>query len=86
VSAVCPGSQEVGCIKHCITSWPKEVIIPLYSALLRLHLEHCVQFWARQFKQDVKVLECLQTWATKLVKGLESMSCEEWLRTLACLV
>ena len=31
---------------------------------------------------NVKVLECIQKRATKLVQGLEGMSCEEQLRTL----
>jgi len=41
-----------------------------------------VWFWAPQFEEDVKVLECIQRRAIKLVTGLEGMSCEEWLRTL----
>jgi len=72
----------LGCIKHSTTSWSKEVIVPLYSALVQPHLKHYVLFWAPQFKKDVKALECLQRKATELVTGLEGMSCVEWLRTL----
>jgi len=43
----------LGCIKHSITSRPKEVIILLYSVLVKPHLECFVQFWAPQFKKDV---------------------------------
>ena len=38
--------------------------------------------WAPPFQKDVKVPDCIQRRATKLVKGLEGMACEEWLRTL----
>ncbi|GAB0180072.1 cAMP-dependent protein kinase inhibitor alpha [Grus japonensis] len=50
-------NHVLGCIKRSVTSRSREVILPLCSALVRSHLQYCIQLWGLQYKRDIELLE-----------------------------
>ena len=76
----------LGCIKRSTASRLRDVILPLYSTLLRPHLEYCIQLWSPPHRRDMHLLEQVQSRATDMIRGMERLSCEERLRALALFV
>ena len=54
--------------------------MPLYKAIVRPHLEYCIQAWRPYRKKDIDTLECIHRRTTKMIPELRDLSYEERLK------
>ena len=78
--AASKGNQILGLIRRNITYKGKKLIIPLYKAIVRPHLEYCIQAWRPYRKKNIDTLERIQRRATKMIPELRDLSYEERLK------
>ncbi len=69
-------------IKRSFTCLKNKIFIPLYSVLVRPHLEYAIQANCSYLKKDINQLESIQRAATRWVKGLRGVTYEERLQAL----
>ena len=73
-------NQVLGMIRRNVTYEDKSLIIPLYKAIVRPHLEYCIQAWSPYLRKDIDMVENSQRRATKLIPGFIDLTYEERLK------
>jgi hypothetical protein len=82
LEAVKQANRMLGLISRSFEFKSQKVILTLYNALVRPHLEYAVQFWSPQLAKDKDLLERVQRRATKLISNLRNKSYE--VRLIEC--
>ena len=77
--AASKGNQILGLIRRNNIQG-KKLIIPLYKAIVRPHLEYCTQARRPYRKKDIDMLGSIQRRATKMIPELRELSYEEHLK------
>eukprot|EP00061_Rhincodon_typus_P011775 g37044.t1 len=55
----------------------KKVMLESYRELVSPQLEYCVQLWSPHYKKDVIALEGVQRRFTRMLPGMDKLSCKE---------
>ena len=66
-------NRVLGVIKRTCQSRTQDIIIKLYKALVRPHLEYAIQAWCPYLQRDIDVLERVQRRATKLIYNIREL-------------
>ena len=80
--AIKTANKLVGFICRTFAYKSVKVTHTLFNALVRPHLEYCVQFWSPYYKKDIDKLERIQRRVTEIIPRLRNKSYEERLNEL----
>ena len=65
-----------------MTNRSSEIILRLYLALVRLHLDYAAQFWSHYYSKDIGSLEAVQRIMTKMIQELRNLPYKDRLKHL----
>ena len=82
-AAVKKANMKLGMIKKSFACLDENVMLPLYTSLVRSHLEYGNLIWGPHYKGDSIAVEKLQKRATKKVPAIKNLPYEERLRHLS---
>ncbi len=75
-------NRTLGFINRSVSNKTPGVVLKLYLALVRPHLDYAVQFWSPYYRMDINSLERVQRRMTKLIPQIRNLSYEERLTKL----
>ncbi|CAH8548830.1 unnamed protein product [Dicrocoelium dendriticum] len=74
--------HELFRLRRALSNTKAEVFLPLYKAVVRPHLEYCVQAWSPYLRSDIIRIEKIQQLATRMIEGQRGKSYEDRLSSL----
>ena len=75
-------NKILGFISRSVSYRTDKVILKLYLALVRPHLDYAVQFWSPYYRMDIECLERVQRRMTKMIHNIRHLSYEDRLKSL----
>ena len=76
-------NKMLGLLKRTIKYKRTDVMISLYKALVRPHLEYCASVWSPYYRKDRELLEKVQHRFTKMFPAIKNKPYEERIKELA---
>jgi len=67
-------NKVLGMVKRTIRNKDPVIMVRLYKALVRPHLEYCVSAWSPHYSKDKELLEKVQRRFTRMIKGMDQLS------------